>query len=191
MIYPEDVFCSDRIKYIPITKNIDINRIHNFLSSKEMKDISDDMVLMEKSSTMEETEKFIEKEKIKARSGSKMTYILEERETGEFMGIGTISYNESLRRGIIGIVLRRKYWGRELSKERAIKFAEIIFEELEGESMISMCFIDNERAVKSINKYINELNGYYAGIKKDLIRKEGQKRDVHIFKVEKEDYYST
>lgn len=187
-MYIEEIFYSDRIKYIPITFDINIEDIHEVLSSEDIEEISKNMILVEKSENFEDTKEFIEQERKKVRKNVKMSYVMRHRETQEFIGISTISYNNTLKEGTIGIWLRKEYWGKELSMERAIKFSEILFDEMGSRKMISMCFPGNEKAKKSIKKYIDKLDGKYIGIEEDLLEVDGELKDVHVFIVNNPNY---
>lgn len=185
----DTVFETDRLNLIPFTNDINVSELHSIMSSEDMEEVADNMIIVEKSESISDTINYVKKEREEINDKNKMSYIMRHKDNDEIVGVGTIIL-ETVFMGSIGVWIRKKYWGKEFSSERARKFIEVLFEDVGVEFIQIMCFKENEKAVKSIQKYIEEFNGIYDGI--DNIKFEnGEIKKSHIFKIPRSNYYNS
>jgi RimJ/RimL family protein N-acetyltransferase len=178
--YIKEVLESERLKYIPIemTEKYDFEEIDNYMQSKEMEEISEKMIITKRTNSKEESKEFLNKEIERAKNNEKMSYILKHKEDNEFVGIGTMFVTED-KVGFIGIWLKKKYWGRGLSKERANKFLDILFNKINVAKVRVVCFKNNYKAKKAIEKYTSDKPSKYLGIEYNSDFSEY----VHVFEI--------
>ena len=107
---------------------------------------------------------------------------------GEFAGTCGLTVDWDRRRAELGIWLRRRFWGREYSGERARLLAALAFDVLDLELLTVTHDPDNERSRRAIEKYVEALGGRRDGrIRNDVVMN-GEPRDSVRYSVAAEEY---
>ena len=92
-----------------------------------------------------------------------------EEGAGEIAGFGGLSFDWDTDSAELGTWLRKPFWGRGYSGERALALAELAFEHLDIEVVTVTHDADNENSERAIEKYVERMGG----------RREGTLRNFH------------
>lgn len=115
-------------------------------------------------------------------------YRIEHIEDEKFIGLCSLSVNHKLQRGKLGIWLKKEYWGRKISRERALALIELGIKHLDLDSIIVEVRQDNKKSKKAVHKYIDELGGQrYGKIPDNFSHSDGRIGDSVVFGVKRED----
>ncbi|QKY21422.1 GNAT family N-acetyltransferase [Halolamina sp. CBA1230] len=123
--------------------------------------------------TPNETAEFLERgvEGREEREG--IDYVIRPREgqegADEIAGFGGLTLDWDTDSAELGTWLRKPFWGRGYSAERALALAELAFEQLDLELVAVTHDVDNEQSARAIEKYIERMGG----------RREGTLRNFH------------
>jgi ribosomal-protein-alanine N-acetyltransferase len=97
---------------------------------------------------------------------------------GEFTGTCNLSVDWDRRRGDLGICLRKRFWGRGYSGERARALVALAFDVLDLEVVGVTHAPDNENSRRAIEKYVDALGGRKEGLLRNEIVIGGEPRDA-------------
>lgn len=189
-----DVISTERLDFEQLCYgNISIMSLYEVLGKSETIAEETEYVNWAPHDTPEDTKYFIEQAEEKWRSGDKCTYIVRTEETDggeeEFAGITTLTVDWNRRVGDLGIYLRKQFWGRRYSAERSGAFLELAFDHLDLEVIEVNCFLENERAKRAIEKYVEEYGGEYVGIRYNMVENEsGRPLDCHLYTITREQF---
>lgn len=107
--------------------------------------------------------------------------------------IGTTAYGPEWekQRGGSGIVLAKRYWGREYGVERASVFIELTFERYDLDAYYTTCAVDNEPSRWMIEKYVEKYGERHEGLlRQHSPRPNGDVTDQHRFTILRDEYES-
>lgn len=108
---------------------------------------------------------------------------------GEFAGNTGLHLDWDTRTGTLGIWLRKPFWGRGYSGERALALAELTFRRLDLDLLAVATFPENERSVRAIEKYVDRMGGRREGrIRNRVVPDGGEPRDVLRFSVSSDEW---
>lgn len=107
-----------------------------------------------------------------------------EPDAGEFAGNTGLHLDWDTRVGTLGIWLRKPFWGRGYSGERARALAELAFRRLDLDLLAVTVFPGNEKSVRAIEKYVERMGGRREGRIRNQVVPDGEDpRDVLRFSV--------
>ena len=92
-----------------------------------------------------------------------------EEGAGELAGFGGLGFDWEKDTAVLGTWLRKPFWGRGYSGERALALAELAFEGLDFGLLAVDHEVGNEKSERAITKYIDRMGG----------RREGTLRNHH------------
>jgi RimJ/RimL family protein N-acetyltransferase len=143
--------------------------------------------------TPKDSLEFIEMVTAERESGDGAAYLIRPRDgedgAGELAGCAGLDVDWERRRGTLGTWLRKRFWGRGYSGERAAALFELAFERLDLEVVGVTCHEDNEKSRRAIEKYVEAHGGTYEGlIRNELVRDGDGPADVHRYSVTREEY---
>lgn len=120
----------------------------------------------------------------------KARYLLRSTEEGgEIVGTTALCPEWEERRAWSGIVLAKRYWGREYGLERASAFIELTFERYDLDAYYTTCAADNEPSRRMIEKYVERYGGRHEGLlRQHSSRPNGEVTDQHRFSITREEY---
>lgn len=126
-------------------------------------------------------------------AGEAATYAVVPREgepgAGEFAGNTGISFEWDRRTATLGIWLRKPFWGRGYSGERAKALARLAFDRFDVDVLAVEVVPDNENSVSAIERYVSELGGRREGRLRNTVTDEaGVVSDSIRFSVAREEY---
>jgi len=140
---------------------------------------------------LDQVAEFIDKAEQQWADRDTARYLLRSKEDdGELVGTTAYGPEWEQRRAGSGIVLSKRYWGREYGLERASAFVELTFETYDLDVFYTSCAADNEPSRRMIEKYVEKYGGRYEG----LLRQHGSRRpngevtDQHRFTITQEEY---
>jgi len=121
------------------------------------------------------------------------TYVVRPREgqegAGEFAGLSGIGVDWEAETAEFGAWLRKPFWGRGYSGERAAAFIEVAFERLDLSAVVVTVFDGNEKSRKAVSRYVEAHGGRHEGLLRNFqTAKDGSVADVHRFTVTAEEY---
>ncbi|WP_254840447.1 GNAT family N-acetyltransferase [Natronomonas marina] len=111
-----------------------------------------------------------------------------EDRAGQFAGTTGLSVDWDLRRGTLGAWLRKPFWGRGYSGERAKALAALAFDVLDLDVVGVTHDPENEKSGRAIKKYIGALGGRKEGVIRNDIVMNGEPRDSVRYSVTAEEY---
>ena len=122
-------------------------------------------------------------------SGEDFRYLLRLRESSEpVVGMTGIDVHWGRRTGTIRLWLRKRFWGRGLSGERAAALIEIVFDILDLELLAVFTLEGNERSRRAIEKYIDRYGGQYEGLFRNFRPNDGDLANAHRYTITREQY---
>lgn len=125
------------------------------------------------------------------RDGEQASYLFRPTgdEAGALAGITTFAVEWERRVADLGIFLRKRFWGREYSAERARALVGLAFEHLDLEVVEVNCSVENERARRAIEKYVEDCGGEYLGRRYNkIVRNAGDPMDSHVYAITREGF---
>ncbi len=142
--------------------------------------------------TVNESKEFIEDCEEKWDDGEGATYFIRPREgedgAGEFAGNAGLGIDWDRRTGELGTWLRKKFWGRGYSGERAAALMELAFERLDLEVVVVTHHVDNEQSRRAIEKYIEAHGGRCEGLLRNWLSHGDDVADEYRYTVTQAEY---
>ncbi|HET7324673.1 MAG TPA: GNAT family N-acetyltransferase [Halococcus sp.] len=106
----------------------------------------------------------------------------------EFAGVGALHIDWDKRTGGLGMWLRKKFWGRGYSGERAAALMELAFERLDLEVVAVTHHVDNQKSRRAIEKYIDAHGGRCEGLLRNWLPYGDGVSDEYRYTVAREEY---
>jgi len=126
------------------------------------------------------------------RNDDGTAYLIRPREgedgASEFAGMTGINVDWDRRRAGFGAWLRKRFWGRGYSGERAGAFIELAFEHLDLELVTVGHQVGNEKSRRAITKYVEAHGGRHDGHLRNWYATDDGPMDVHHYSVGREEY---
>jgi ribosomal-protein-alanine N-acetyltransferase len=128
------------------------------------------------------------------RAGDGETYLIRPKDgeegVGEFAGVTGIGVNWGTDSAELGTWLRKLFWGRGYSGERAAALMEVAFERLDLEAVVVTVHRGNEKSFKAVSRYVEAHGGTHEGLLRNYHADfDGEAVDVHRFSVTSEEYF--
>ena len=121
-----------------------------------------------------------------------VTYALYPRDgedgAGEFAGTTSLNVEWDRRRGTFGVWLRKRFWGRGYSGERARALAALAFDALHLEVVSVAHDPENDNSRRAIEEYVEALGGRREGRLRNDIVIDDEPRDVVQYSVTAEEW---
>jgi RimJ/RimL family protein N-acetyltransferase len=106
----------------------------------------------------------------------------------ELAGTTNLNFDWDRRSAELGIWLRKPFWGRGYSGERAAALLELAFDRLDLELVGASHQDGNEQSRRAIEKYVERFGGQYDGLLRNFAPKGDEVRDLHRYTISKEQY---
>lgn len=145
--------------------------------------------------SLNETRGFVESQEKNWKEGKGATYIIrpraDEDNAGELGGVTGLSIDWDRRTGTFGLWLRKPFWGRGYSGERAAALMDLAFERLDLDLVAVSHHPDNEASECAIQKYIEAHGGRHEGLLRNyLVYQDGTVVDEVRYSVSQDEYYA-
>lgn len=192
-MFPERIE-TDRLLLEAIThENVDVFELYRYVGhdAPDIDEITEHLS-WDPHATPKETEEFIdwaEKNRDEA-TGAEYVITLREGEdgAGEIAGTTGLHVDWEKRTGTLGLWLRKPFWGRGYSGERAGALLELAFDRLDLELAAIEHLAGNTKSRRAIEKYVEEYGGQYDGILRNWHPVGDEVRDSHRFTVSREQW---
>lgn len=146
---------------------VDVTELYRICSSDDGIEEVTRYVPWEPHSTPNETAEFVDRCERRWDDREGLDYLIRPREgeegAGEIAGCAGLGFEWDRRLGRLGIWLRKRFWGRGYSGERAAALLELAFEELDLEVVAVTHHADNEKSRRAIEKYVDRFGGRREG----------------------------
>ena len=141
--------------------------------------------------TVMESKEFIDSAEKQWTDGEAASYVIRPRDgknEGAFAGVGALSIDWDRRTGNLGIWLRKRFWGRGYSGERAGALMDLAFDRLDLEVVSVSHHADNDGSRRAIEKYIDAHGGRCEGLLRNWLPYEKEVADEYRYTVTQEEY---
>lgn len=158
MIFPKKIETEDLILKKPSMNSDFIKKLNNICSGEKGEKITK-MMLWSPHSNIKETEEVIKSWINKWNEEKGMNYIIIEKDSEKFVGMGSLSTYWNKGYGELGCWIRPKFWGNEYSKQRALALIELGFDTLDLNYIQVKFDKENKKCKRSVEKYMDIVNG--------------------------------
>lgn len=192
-MFPERIE-TDRLRLEAIThETVDVFDLyrHTAHDAPDIDEITEDLS-WNPHTTPKETQEFIDQSEKNRTEASGAGYVIYPKEgedgAGEIAGTTGLGMNWDRRTGTLGMWLRKPFWGRGYSGERATALMELAFDRLDLELVAVEHLSGNEKSRRAIEKYVEKHGGQYDGILRNWRPVGDEVRDSHRFTVTREQW---
>ena len=167
-MFPETIE-TDRLRLEPRwPEHVDLDECYRICSSDPGIDEVTEHVTWDPHETKKETLEFLERGRERWEENEAASYVIRPREgedgAGEIAGFGGLSVDWEKRTAELGTWLRRRFWGRGYSGERAAALVEVAFADLDLDLVAVGHLPENEQSQRAIEKYVDRLGGRREGL---------------------------
>jgi RimJ/RimL family protein N-acetyltransferase len=193
MLFPDQLE-TDRLQLEQLCHaNVDLQEFYRICSSDDAIEEVTQYMPWGPHETIKETKDFIDAIETEWEDGESATYIIRpnvgEANAGKIAGNTGLEIDWERRTGTLGIWLRKPFWGRGYSGERAAALMAHAFEHLDLEIVAVTHNRENEQSQRAIEKYIEAHGGQRDGIiRNGLAYQDGTVVDEVRYTVAKEEY---
>lgn len=123
--------------------------------------------------------------------GESATYVLRPKDgerAGEFVGLAGLHPDWDRRIATLGTWLRKPFWGRGYSGERAGRLLELAFDRLDLEVVTVSHDTENDRSRGAIEKYVERYGGRREGLIRNAIVMSGEPSDNVRYSISREEW---
>jgi RimJ/RimL family protein N-acetyltransferase len=143
--------------------------------------------------TVKETRDFLAGAEKRWDAGEDAQYVIRPREgedgAGEIAGAAGLTLDWDREFGELGIWLRRRFWGRGYSGERADALLELAFERLDLPLVAVSHLPGNERSRRAVEAYVESHGGRYEGhLRNAMTTQDGAVVDECRYTISREEY---
>lgn len=183
---------TDRLRLERLDRsNVDVLAFYRICSATGMSEVTRYMP-WEPHATPNETREFLERTEERWTDGEAASYLLRPREgeagAGEVAGVGTLHVDWDRRLGRLGTWLRRPFWGRGYSGERAGALLNLAFDRLDLEAVAVTHHVDNDNSRRAIEKYVDRFGGRREGRLRNWLSYPDEVTDEVRYTVTAEEY---
>jgi ribosomal-protein-alanine N-acetyltransferase len=107
---------------------------------------------------------------------------------GEIAGTTSLACLWDRREARPGIMLRKPFWGRGYSGERAMALMKLAFDRLDLEIFSPAHFDGNENSRRAIEKYVGRVGGQYEGVLRNWVPDGDEIHDLHRYSVSRAEW---
>lgn len=107
---------------------------------------------------------------------------------GEIIGTATLIPRWEREIALLGVWLRKPFWGRGYSGERADALLEVAFDRLDLSLVAIPVHGENDRSYRAVEKYVERHGGRYEGLLRNHAARDDGPIDHHRFSISREEY---
>ncbi|TKX70891.1 GNAT family N-acetyltransferase [Halorubrum sp. SP9] len=148
-------------------ENVDLDTCYRICSSDPGIEAVTEYVTWDPHETKQETLEFLERGRERFEDGEAASYVIRPRggedDAGEIAGFGGFEVDWERRTAVLGTWLRKRFWGRGYSGERAAALVEVAFDDLDLDVVAVSHHPDNEQSRRAIEKYVDRFGGRREG----------------------------
>lgn len=189
MLFPPEIE-TDRLQFRRLChETVDVFDYHEVCSQQEsgIEDVTE-FLPWDVHETVKETADYLDELERKWENGTRAEYVLRPKDgepgAGKIAGAGGLIVDWEKRTGHPAIWLRKEFWGRGYSGERADAMIELAFDRL-GLELVAIPVQDgNERSRRAVEKYVEAHGGQYDGVvRNSAVRPDGTVIDHHRYTI--------
>lgn len=166
-MFPETIR-TERLRLEPRTPEyVDVHELYRICSSDPGIDEVTEYVTWSPHETPKETKEFLDRGARKREEAEAAAYVVRPREgedgAGEIAGFAGFGCDWERDTATLGIWLRKRFWGRGYSGERAAALLELAFDRLDL-SIVAVGHVPgNEQSQRAVEKYVDRFGGRREG----------------------------
>lgn len=192
MLFPEQID-TDRLTLERLCEeNVDLFALYRICSSDPGIDAVTEYMPWDPHETVNETVEFVDGMDQQWQDGNGAHYVIRPKQgesgAGEIAGCTGLTCDWDRRTGRLGLWLRRRFWGRGYSGERASALMDLAFERLDLEVVAVTHHVDNEKSQRAIEKYIEAHGGRRDGLLRNWFHDGDRVADEYRYTVRQEEY---
>ncbi|WP_418286214.1 GNAT family N-acetyltransferase [Halorubrum sp. DTA46] len=166
-MFPETIE-TDRLRLEPRwPEHVDLGECYRICSSDPGIDEVTEHVTWEPHETIRETEEFLRRGRERWDDREAAEYVIRPRESedgaDEIAGFTGFDVDWETGTATLGVWLRKRFWGRGYSGERAAALVRVAFEELDLDIVAVSHHPDNEQSRRAVEGYVDRLGGRREG----------------------------
>ncbi len=166
-MFPERIE-TERLELTPCRPDeVDLDRCYRICSSDPGIEEVTRYVHWSPHDTKMETREFLEQARDRREAGEAAEYVIRPREgepgASEFAGLCGLECDWDRRTAEIGTWLRRRFWGRGYSAERAAALLEVAFTDLDLDLVVIAIHADNDASRRAVEGYVDRFDGRREG----------------------------
>lgn len=191
-LFPETIR-TDRLRLERLeSESVDVLDLYAICSADPGIEDVTQYVTWEPHETPKETQEFLEHVEAQREAHDGCTYRIVPRESeddaGEFAGLAGFEVDWETRSMEPGIWLRKRFWGRGYSGERAAAFMHVAFDRLDLELVSVTAHVDNERSNRAVETYVSAHGGRREGVLRNFHAFDGEPVDCYRYTVAREEW---
>jgi len=191
--FPRTV-ATDRLRLERLTLDaVDVFDLYAICSSDPGIDEVTEYVTWDPHETVKETRDWLVESEKRWDAGEAAEYVVRPREgedgAGEIAGATILGVDWERDVGELGVWLRRRFWGRGYSGERAAALLAVAFDRLDL-SMVAVSHLDgNEKSRRAVERYVEAHGGRYEGhLRRSRETADGTVVDEHRYTILRAEY---
>jgi ribosomal-protein-alanine N-acetyltransferase len=189
-LFPERIE-TERLAFGP-THQADVHRMYEVCGKDDGIEAVTQYMPWDPHETPKETAEFLETQAEHWEEGDSAGYVLRPREgedgAGEIAGTTALHTDWDKQLGTIGLWLRKPFWGRGYSGERAARLLELAFDRLDLDLVTVSHDPENDPSRRAIEKYVERFGGRKVGRVRNDIVIDGQPRDSIRYSISCEEW---
>ncbi|EMA51211.1 GNAT family N-acetyltransferase [Halococcus thailandensis] len=142
--------------------------------------------------TVGESREFVDRCEKQWDEGEAVTYAIRPREgedgAGAFAGAGGLTIDWDRRTGTLGTWLRKRFWGRGYSGERAAALIELAFDRLDLEVVAVTHHADNAKSRHAVENYVEAHGGRREGLLRNWLPYDEGVADEYRYTITQDEY---
>ncbi|WP_160133421.1 GNAT family N-acetyltransferase [Halococcus salsus] len=142
--------------------------------------------------TLLESKEYIDGVEERWEEGEAAGYVVRPRDgepgAGEYAGNAALHIDWDRRTGNLGTWLRKRFWGRGYSGERAGALMELAFERLDLELVSVSHHADNDQSRRAIEKYVEAHGGRCEGLLRNWLPHGDEVSDEYRYTISQAEY---
>ncbi len=190
--FPETIE-TDRLRIERLShETVDLPEYYRICSSDEAIDEVTEYLSWDPHESIRETREYVDMVERQWERGDSAAYLLRPREnedgSGDIAGGAGMTFDWEQKTGTLGVWLRKRFWGRGYSGERASAFMRLAFDRLDLDVVAVEHQAGNEKSQRAIEKYADRFGGSYDGTVRNWEVKSGEAHDQHRYTIRREEY---
>ena len=139
-----------------------------------------------------ETAEFLDRKERQWDEAEKAPYVIRPRKgepgAGEIAGQCGLRPNWDRRSATLNLWLRKRFWGRSYSGERAAAMLVLAFERLDLELVSVLHVVGNDNSRRAIEAYVDRFGGHRDGLLRNAIVVDDDPRDQYRYSISREEF---
>lgn len=192
-MFPE-IIETERLRLEPLTPEyIDLRRMYEICSADPHIEEITQYVSWSPHETIHETQKYLQQSAEQRDTAEAANYVIRplagEDGAGDIAGCTSIRISWDRQIAYPGIWLRKQFWGRGYSGERAAALMELTFDHLDLELLTVSHIPDNDQSERAIREYIERAGGHREGhLRNSITDRDGNIHDEVRYSVSRDEW---